>query len=95
MFGLYTSSPTTRKGNLDKLNVTVRILGILETKNPKSDYNKFKSYLVSQLKRGITPQEEMNLAQGIVNFIQTDGGTNERLKTMEYLIELEFLEEAE
>ena len=81
------------KSGLDKLELMVRFISIIETKKSKVDneYNRFKSWLVLQLKRGFTPSEEANLMQGILNYIQSDGETNERIEAMKYLFEAEFL----
>ena len=81
------------KSGLDKLELMVRFISIIETKKSKVDNesNRTKSWLVQQLKRGLTPSEEVNLMQGILNYIQSDGETNERIEAMKYLFEAEFL----
>lgn len=83
------------KHGLDKLELMCRFLQIVESKksNVKSDFNRFKSWLVQQLGRGISKREEIALAQGIVNYIRSEAGTNERGKAISYLFEGEWLDQ--
>lgn len=80
---------------IDKLDIMIHFISVIETKNSKvkSEFNRFKSFLVEKLKRGLTPQEEINLAEGIVKYLQSEQETNERIKAMNYLFNLEFLTE--
>lgn len=81
---------------IDKLKVMVMFMPILESKSEDQASKaiaKLKSFLVQQLKRGITPQEELDLLTGCRNWCITDAGTNERMKSMNYLFELKFLKQ--
>ena len=81
------------KAEYNRLDMLVWVIGIIEAKpsKTKSRYNRFKSFLVEKMKRGITTQEETNLSQGILNFIQTEPGTDERMKAIFYLMDGKFL----
>ncbi len=81
------------KHGIDKLAIMVKFMRIIHAKNSKAktEFFRFQSFLVQQLQRGLTAEESMNFAQGIVNYINTEEGTNERLDSMKYLFELEFI----
>ena len=78
---------------IDKLDLMIRFISVIEIKPSKAEkeYNRFKSWLVEKLKRGLTPQEEIDLMQGILKYIQSDAETNERMSAMNYLFDLKFL----
>jgi hypothetical protein len=80
-----------KKHGIDKLQLMAKLMPILEGQKVKSNYNKLKSYLVSQLKRGITPREEENLCQAIVDYVQSDAASNERIRAMDNLFNLKFI----
>jgi hypothetical protein len=78
------------KHGIDKLQILVKFFPIIHDGNT-SAYNKLKSFLVCALKRGIKSEEEINMCQGIINYVNSEPGTNERLSAMQYLFNLEFL----
>lgn len=77
---------------IDKLNLMLRFMKVLDGKRPKQDYVRFKSWLVQTLKRGLTPQEDLNLATGIYNYVKSDQATPERMNAMNYLFDAKFLD---
>lgn len=81
------------KHGIDKLEIMVNLISVIEAKPSKckQELNRFKSFLVEKLKRGLTPQEEIAFMEGMVKYIQSDEATNERLNSMNYLFNLEFL----
>lgn len=83
------------KHGIDKLQLMVKFIHVFECepRNAKSELNKLKSYLVSQLHRGIHPEEDLNLYNGILAYIQSEPATNGRTEAMKYLFELTFLNE--
>lgn len=76
---------------VDSLDVMIKFIPIWESKNHKSAYNKLKSFLCQRIKRGITKEEEVNLLQGIGNYINSKPATQERTEAMKYLFNLKFL----
>lgn len=81
----------TTKHGIDKTMLMLKFMTIVEGKKGKSDYNRFKSWLVQQLKRGLTAQEGVALVEGILKYIQSEPATNERMDAMKYLFGAEFL----
>ena len=83
----------TPKHGIETLEVMVRFLSVLEAKasKGKSEINRFKSFLIKKLKRGLTQQEEIHLLEGIVKYLQSDAATDERAEAMIYLFNLNFL----
>ena len=77
---------------IDKLNLMLRFMKVLDGKRPKQDYNRFKSWLVQTLKRGLTAQEDLNLATAIYNYVKSSEATPERIEAMNYLFDAKFLE---
>jgi len=64
---------------------------IFESSHIEEEYFKFKSFLVKQIKRDLTPQEDIHIAEGIIAYINSGPATNERTAAMKYLFNLEFL----
>lgn len=93
MFGLPIGfdEETTTKHGFDKLELMCRFIRVIEGEQHKEEYALFKLWFRSKLKRHLTDQEELNLAEGICKFIKSDEGTNERLESMKYLFNTEFL----
>jgi hypothetical protein len=91
MFTNYLNLEAERKHGIDKLDILIHFMPLLEGNKVEKNFNRLKSYIVSQIKRGITKQEEVNLMEGIVKYVQSEPGTNERMKSMIYLFNLEFL----
>ncbi|MCA6445429.1 MAG: hypothetical protein IM600_18525 [Bacteroidetes bacterium] len=95
MFGLpigLDEEKTTKHG-FDKLELMCRFIKVIEGEQCKEEYALFKLWIRSKLKRHLTAQEELNLAEGIYKYIKSDEGTNERLESMKYLFNTEFLSE--
>lgn len=78
---------------IDKLEILVNYIPVLTggSETTKKEFTTFKSWLAEKIKRKITLHEEVALVQGIIEYINTDGETNERLAAMKYLYDLEFL----
>lgn len=95
MFGLPIGfdEETTTKHGFNKLELMCRFIRVIEGEQCKEEYALFKLWLRSKLKRHLTNQEELNLAEGIYKYIKSDEGTNERLESMKYLFNTEFLVE--
>ncbi len=100
MFGIlppiYPDFPQKTKQGLDTLDVMLLFIPIIESRSfnkANKDIDKLKSWLVEKLKRGITPQENINLLQGLLEYVRSEPMTNEREKAMKYLFEAEFLED--
>ena len=89
----FDMNPTTTKYGVCKLKLMVHFMAVIETKlsKVKGNFTRFKSFIVSQIKRGITPEEEKNLLEGIHNYLKSDQATNERMAAMDYIFELKFL----
>lgn len=83
------------KQGIDKTMLMLKFMSVIESEGAKikRNYNRFKSYLCQQLQRGITPQEEKNLLEGIGKYLHSEGGERERLEAMDYLFELKFLKD--
>lgn len=84
----------TTKYGIDKTKLMVRFIPVIEATTEKKidkGLNKLKSFLVQQIKRGITPQENLALLE-IRNYIISDSGTNERMDAIEYLFNLKFID---
>jgi hypothetical protein len=86
---------TAGKYKVDKLLVMMKFMAVVESNPDKaqSNLNKFNSFVVSQIKRGITPQENVNIITGFYNYIRSDAATKERTDSMDYMINLKFLED--
>ncbi len=82
------------KHGIDRLEISIRFLCMLELKGKKLNrqYDRFKSFLVQKLKRGIKPQEEIDMSEAMLRYVQSEPETNERLEAMKVLFGLEFLE---
>ena len=83
------------KHGIDKLKLMLYFMRVVESKGSKqlrSSFTRLKSFICQQIKRGITPHEELNLNQAILDYIKADGGTNERLASMDYLFDSKFLD---
>ena len=88
----YDQERTTKHG-INKLELMAEFISVIEGKKVESNYNRFKSWLVEKLQRGLTLGEEERLLKGIVAYIQSEVATNERTKTMNFLFNTEFLED--
>lgn len=84
----------TKNFGFDKLATMLFFIPVLEAsseKKLKKAFARLKSFLVQQLQRGITIQEDIDLMKGCQNWIMSDPGTNERFEAMDYLFDLQFL----
>lgn len=84
------------KHGVDKTDLMIRFMPVLEARGSRklrNSFNRLKSFICQQIKRGITPQEDIRLSEGILKYVQSDPGTNERFQAMDYLFELKFLED--
>jgi len=84
------------KHGIDKLDLMVEMMPIITpetTKKLGNKYNRFKSWLCQKIKRGIDRQEELDLLEGIVKYVQSESASNERLESMDYLFGLKFLKQ--
>lgn len=84
---------TTKQG-VDKLRLMLHCMSVIEFKSEKQTtkaIDKLKSFLVQQLKRGITPQENIDLLEAIRQYIISDPETNERTSAMNNLFNLKFI----
>ncbi len=96
MFGTYIEMfdmELKTKHGIDKLDVMIRFMKVLndEKRKKHSSYDRFKSFLVQQLQRGLTAQEEVDMVEGMLKYVRSEPGSNERLDSMKYLFELEFI----
>lgn len=85
----------TTKYGIDKTRLMLRFIPVIHATTEKKidkGLNKLKSFLVQQIKRGITPQENLALLEGIRNYIISDSGTNERMDAIDYLFNLKFID---
>lgn len=84
-----------RKYGIEPLDMMIRFMFVIESnpRDAKQSLNKIKSYLVEKLKRGITPKENIDLLEGILNYLQSEPATNEREVAMKYLFGLKFLQQ--
>lgn len=89
--GLLPEIGLVTKYGIQTLQLMDRFMRVFD--GDTADYNRFKSWLVSQIMRGITKQEEFDLMQGLLAYIQSEEATHERLGAMRYLFGLEFLDE--
>ncbi len=93
MYDHFTKELTTKFG-IDRLRLMLFFMPLLEANSSKKadrTLNRLKSFLVQQIKRGITAKENLDLLQGCYEWVKSDAQTNERLKAMDYLFDLEFL----
>lgn len=83
----------TTKHGLDKLELMVRFISVIEAdaSKGKKEFTRMKSWLVEKLKRGLTPQENIALAEGILKYLQSEPMTDERTEAMKYLFDANFL----
>lgn len=89
----YFDQKMKTKHGIDKLTVMLKFMSIVEpgTSKVKNNFNRFKSFICQQMKRGMTLQEETNLMEGIVKYLHSEEQTNERFEAMDYIFELKFL----
>lgn len=85
----------TTKHGIEKLELMVRFMSVLEIgeSTAEKEFNRFKSWMVEKLKREITPQEEFDLMQGILDYVKSDPATNERFAAMKVLFNMEFIKD--
>jgi hypothetical protein len=77
---------------IDTLQLMLRFMAVIEGKSKgRGAFNSLKSFLVQQLQRGIEAQEEENLLNGILAYLDSEPATEGRTEAMKYLFELKFL----
>jgi hypothetical protein len=79
------------KYGIDKLDFMCKFIRVIEGKQVKEEYALLKLWLRYKIKRHLTEREEFNLVGAIHRYVKSDGGTQERLDSMKYLINIEFL----
>lgn len=78
------------KFGIEPMEILLRFCRIMD--HPGKYYNRFKSYIVSQIQRGITREEENKLGKLLLSYIDSDPGTKERIVATNSIIKLEFLD---
>lgn len=86
-------STTTERYGIDKLELMVSILNLLDSEENYFDKNlqNLKDLITSKARRAITSEEEINLLEGLKKHLHSEPGSNERTESMQYLFEVEFL----
>lgn len=79
----------TRHG-IDRFLLMLKFIEVIEGKS-KTGFIRLKSFIVQQIKRGITRQEEEDLLNGILRYIRSEPSTTEREEAMKYLFGAEFM----
>ncbi|HYH13683.1 MAG TPA: hypothetical protein VD794_00590 [Flavisolibacter sp.] len=88
---MFDSLETETKHGFDRLDILVHLMPVLEAKDLDNNFNSFKNYLAQLLKRRLTALEEYEMCQAILDYIQSEPETNERMKAMKHLFGLEFI----
>ncbi len=82
------------KHGIDKLHLMVLFIKIIEGES-KEQFEKamdeLKLFLVKELKRELTPQENVDLLFACKEYIMSDVETQKRLDSMAHLFELKFI----
>lgn len=99
---MFTDLETKNKFGIDKLELMIEFMGIMTVgDNPLDDISdqkiealllKLKTFLEQKIKRDFTSKEYIDLMEGLVNYTASDPGTNERINSLEYLFNLDFIE---
>jgi hypothetical protein len=78
---------------IDQLDVAIEFLNVIEPKhnNYRGGFDSFKYFLRRKLGRKLTDTEELKLTSAVLRYFQSDGGTPERMSSMEEIFELKFL----
>jgi hypothetical protein len=85
--------PERTPHGIDGLTFCMKFMEMLDGNgNLHANYDRIKAFIVSQIKRGMTTQEDHDLAQGIVNYVRSTPETNERLEAMDYLFNIKFIQ---
>lgn len=81
------------KHGIDKLEIMIRFISVFECEEGKEDleFYMLTSFLEKQLKRKLTPEEDINLTKGILNYLQSEPATKKRIQAMKYLLNTNFL----
>lgn len=87
---VFTGETKTKHG-IDKLELMIRFIRVIEGKQSKEEFSLFKLWIRSKLKRNLSDQEELNLTTGVYNYIISNAETKARLDSMNYLFNAEFL----
>lgn len=79
------------KHNIDKFDLAYHFMKIFDGHDPEQEYNELKSFLQEELKRKMTPGEELNLLQLILDFNKSEPVTIERSKALNSLFQCDFI----
>jgi hypothetical protein len=87
---------TETKFGIDKLELMckfMKILAIEEVDEVKinSSLLDIKTFLAEKIKRELTGEEYLNMLQGIHDYMASDPATNERINSINYLLNLDFV----
>lgn len=84
---------TTKNYGLDKLGLMIEVLQVIESEieEVEKNLNDLKTWLKEKINRELSSGEEMNLLQGLYDYMRSDPATKERSAAMEYLFNAEFL----
>lgn len=89
---MYLTKEFENSFGVDELDLMVQFMKVLHIdRGYEPAFNNFKSYLASQIKRGITPEEELRLCEGILSYVMAEPASNERDQAMKHLFTLSFL----
>jgi hypothetical protein len=86
------------KHGIDVLQMMAEFLLIIHEEKFENYDNHIKNFelLISkQIKRELTPQEKLDIYHGILNFINSESASNERIIAIEYLFEAKFISDSE
>lgn len=81
----------TNRIGFDRLDIMVHFLPVLESENIEKDMNELKSFISDQIKRELETEEEINLYDGLINYVSSEPATDERSEAMNYLFDFHFL----
>lgn len=79
------------KYGIDRLELMLKFISVLKAEKTDVQYHKFKEWIESKINRILTIKEDINLMQGILDYVKSEEGSNERFVSMKYLFNLEYL----
>lgn len=87
---------TKTKFGIEKVNLMLKVIEVVESRGNdklRKSIDRLKSFLVQQMQRGLTRNEEIGLLQALRDYSRSEPATDERAKSMERLFDLEFIDE--
>ena len=98
---MFTDTERKTKFGIDKLSLMIAFMPVLDIDSDSKDWkeklnesiDELKSFLSTNIKRDLTETEHVNMLKGLKDYACSDSATNERMKAMEYLFNLEFINE--